>query len=239
MPTNMPWMTGEPSEHDQKHLLAMSSFLQQQGRTETDGQQQQPQDANTGCYTDSQYPPYDMSHEDLYAYWCQQYYSQVDPYAWGWGQWGAYWSHWQQQPHADYANAWMPQSYLQQWSQPPATYSRQTTGSTRRFLLPTPDSSQFSQWGEPSCYPPTDAPVLQGGDAEMTPAADVMSPVLSNKTRMYVLNRDRLVCKSIEVSQLVVLYIKQFLRHGPKYVENVHHCGYCTNLHLLYNIINI
>lgn len=229
VPTNMPWMTGEPSEHDQKHLLAMSSFLQQQGRTDTDGQQQQPQDTNTGCYTDSQYPPYDMSHEDLYAYWCQQYYSQVDPYAWGWGQWGAYWSHWQQQPHADYANAWMPQSYLQQWSQPPATYSRQTTGSTRRFLLPTPDSSQFSPWGEPSCYPATGAAVLQGGDAEMTPAADVMSPVLSNKTRMYVLNRDRLVCKSIEVSQLVVLYIKQ----SQAWTKI---CGKCVSLWLLYKL---
>ena len=205
----MPWMTGEPSALDQQHLQAMSLFLQQRGLTgPTDAAHDETDPSSYAAFF--QYPPssYDMS--DPYAYWCQ-YYAHVNPYMWGWGQWGAYWSQWQQQAEGGYHGAWPTPPYAQQWPQqqpPPSTHPGQSGGSTRRFLLPTPDTSHAPPWGDAPANPHTPSPVApipRGGDAEKTHAADMRKPVLVNKTRMYVLNRDRLVCKSIEVSALRIV----------------------------------
>ena len=252
-PTTMPWMTGEPSEHAQRHLQAMSSFLNQRSADTAI-----PEQAGGG-YTDSEYPPYDNtdpSQADAYAYWCQQYYPQapVDPYAWDYGQWGAYWNQYQQQPPSTNDNAWTPHPGTQEW--PPSTYSGQTGGRKRRFLLPNPDSQPAPQWceatrepmmgpppqptmgpppqptmgpppqptmGPPPCPtmgpppttgpPPPPNPVLRVVDTETKqdvgkkPDVKVQGLMLGSDTRMYVLNRDRLVCKSIEVSERVSCYM--------------------------------
>ena len=264
-PTKMPWMTGEPSEHTQRHLQAMSSFLNQRNADTA-----APEQAG-GSYTDTEYPPpYDTSNTsdaDAYAYWCQQYYSQapVDPYSYDYGQWGAYYNQYQQQPPTNNDNPWTSHPGTQEW--PPATYSGQTGGRKRRFLLPNPDSEPPPSWCDaprehsmgpplqpamgppqspnmgppqpqttgppqqtmgppqqtvgpppqpirgppPTMGPPPSTPVQHGGDTEKKRVVgkkpEVQVPlqglVLGNDTRMYVLNRDRLVCKSIEVSECV------------------------------------
>ena len=206
----LPWMTGEPSALDQQHLQAMSLFLQQRGLTAPiDGPHGEADPSAYAAFF--QYPPSSYDVSDPYAYWCQ-YYAHVNPYMWGWGQWGAYWSQWQQQAEGGgYHGAWPTPPYSQPWAQqqpPPSTHPGQAGGSTRRFLLPTPDTSHPPPWGDapPNPHTPSPvAPVPRGGDAEKTRAADARKPVLVNKTRMYVLNRDRLVCKSIEVSALRII----------------------------------
>ena len=262
-PTKMPWMTGEPSEHTQRHLQAMSSFLNQRNADTAAPEQ------TGGSYTDTEYPPpYDTSNTseaDAYAYWCQQYYSQapVDPYSYDYGQWGAYYNQYQQQPPTNNDNPWTLHPGAQEWT--PATYSGQTGGRKRRFLLPNPDSEPPPSWCDapreptmgppqssnmgppqspnmgpsqpqttgqqtmgppqqtvgpppqpirgppPTMGPPPSTPVQHGGDTEkkrdVRKKPEVQVPlqglVLGNDTRMYVLNRDRLVCKSIEVSECV------------------------------------